>query len=145
MSMTMKDTMNPDLHRKKDLFLVRVRQLFEAAAKKMMNDGKTLASERLRNPGTYLENFWYGVETVGDNVILKFGNYHHAATIIEEGTKRGYPIPTVPTGVKFFKEGRWIRKAQIIHPGLPARHIVRDSFQKNRDILVQQLKTVLET
>lgn len=137
------DTVNLDLKRRLDRIGVQLERVFVRAGEMMIQRGKQLANERLTNPGTFQDCWWFEVRREVDNIVLEFGNYHEAAIILEYGTKRGYQIPRMPTGVWFFKHGKWIRKAQIVHPGIEAKHIVEDAFSQIKEGLAAEVQNIM--
>jgi len=142
---SLKDTMNPHLKRIQDRVGTGLVQLFKQAGEAMIREGRMLANQRLRKPGTFAEKFWFDVRTVGDNIILRFGNYHHAARVLEFGTrKKGYPIfPKRGRKLRFFKEGIWRYRSMVIHPGIAGKFIVRDAFEKQKSILINRIRTLI--
>jgi len=142
---SMKDTMNPHLKRIQDRVGVGLVQLFREAGEAMIREGQALANRRLKRPGTFVEKFWFDVRVIGDNIILRFGNYHHAAKVLEFGTrKKGYLIrPVRARKLRFFKEGIWRYRRVVIHPGITGKFIVRDAFEKQKSILINRIKALI--
>ena len=113
---------------------------------KAITTAAQLATERLKNPGSYLQKFH--VEVIrGKQMTLK--NVHHAATIIELGTtKKGYRIPKTGKSAKLTrgtgeKKGKTI--PAFIHPGLPARLIITDAIKKVFPEVLNELKNLLRS
>jgi len=143
----MRDTMNPNLIKIKSELLARLEPKFHEAGRLMVEKGKSLATLRLKKPGTFLENFWFSVTREGNNLILKFGNYHHASLFLEKGTKPHVITPKPGKPIIFFKEGRFVKVSypkQIMHPGNPAFWIIRDAFQEVLRKLKVEISLALE-
>jgi len=102
-----------------------------------------LTTERLKKPGSYLQSFVVDVVR-GKEMRLK--NVHHAARILELGTRRkGYRIPRSGEGLWFFKEGVWKWRPYVIHPGIDAKKIIMDTIQKVMPEVMEELKKLLKT
>jgi len=143
----MRDTMNPSLERIQTQLLSKLEARFHEAGRRMVERGKALASQRLKKPGTFLENFWFSVTRAGNDLILKFGNYHHASLYLEKGTRPHVISPKPGKPIIFFKEGRFVKVSypkQIMHPGNPAYWIIRDAFQEVLRRLKVEISLALE-
>jgi len=137
-----RDTVNPKLGEIQAKFKTELEQTFRQATEAILVTAKDLARRRLKRPGTYLEKFFYEFRIEGNNLIFAFGNRHHAARIIEEGSKP-HRIPR--EGFKtlcFFKEGEWKFRLKVEHPGTKPTHIVRDAVLQNKPLLDQAAKSL---
>jgi len=122
-----RDTVNPDLKQKEAYFSVKLYNKFAELGNRMIRYAQQLAKARLKRPGSYLEKFYFDAYMAGKQLIFEFGNTHHAARIIELGS-RPHRIPSVGLGaLYFFKEGEWKFRKVVYHPGTKPTFIIRDT------------------
>jgi len=140
-----KDTMNPQLDRVIVEIPRKMREELWKIGEAIITTARQLAHERLKRPGGYLGMFDYEITPIANGVLLKVFNRHHAAHIIEFGTKRKfYPIPLVPGIIlRFFKEGVWRYRRKVIHPGLEPTYILRDAVEMNRGFIEAVLRRLV--
>jgi len=123
-----RDTVNPDLKQKEAYFSAKLYNKFAELGNRMIQYARQLANARLKRPGTYLDKFFFDAYLAGGKLIFEFGNTHHAAKIIELGSKP-HRIPSVGLGaLYFFKEGEWRFRRVVYHPGTKPTYIIRDTI-----------------
>jgi len=134
--------MNPQLDRAITEIPRRLQEELWRIGEAVISTARQLAHERLKRPGGYLNMFDYEITPLPNGAILRVYNFHHAAHIIEFGTKRKYyPIPLVPSvTLRFFKEGVWKFRKRVIHPGLEPTYILRDAVEMNRHLIDEVMR-----
>lgn len=119
-------------------------QILAKAGVNAWQEAVKLAQARLKHPGTYLQSFRVVVNQAEGKMTL--ANFHRAAAVIEHGTiKKGYRIPREGEGIWMFKEGQWKWRPFVIHPGLDAKRIMWDAFEKINPELLKDLTNLIGT
>jgi len=141
-TMTVQDTVNPDLKRKIEKFRPLAEAEFRRAIEAILVTAKDLAGKRLKRPGTYLQQFFYEFQIEGNSLVFIFGNRHPWAAAIEKGTKpHRIPREGYRTMV-FFKEGEWKFREKVFHPGTKPTWIIRDAVAQNLPLLHQAAQSL---
>jgi len=114
--------------------------LIEETASNIVERAKILASQRLKNPGSYLDSFYV---SAGPSEVA-FGNVHRAARFIESGTGVHIIEPRTRKVLRFEKEGAVIFAPQVLHPGTQALWILSDAFTEELSGLLEKIREATE-
>jgi len=140
-----KDTLTPRLEGIIGKFWSRITESLAEGGVESILIARRLSQERLKNPGSYATSFEVEIK-VGKEPELDLKNKHRAARVIEFGTfnkPKGYPVPRTGKSAKL-ERGTGEKKGKKIpsfwHPGLPARHIIRDTIRQVMPKLIQKIK-----
>jgi len=139
-----KDTLTPSLRDSLEKMFDRVTTVLFEYGHKTVHEAVQLAREKLENPGSYLQKFQV---TIIAGRSYKIRNLHHAARIIEFGTKKKYRVPKSGRAARLIrgtgeKKGKTV--PAFIHPGLPPRYIIRDAIKKTEKEFRERLKEALK-
>jgi len=97
---------------------------------------KALASERLKNPGSYLDSFYISAAPLE----VMFGNAHKAAKFIEYGTGVHVIEPRERKALRFDVDGTTVFAKRVLHPGTEALWILSDAFTEELSGLMEKIK-----
>ena len=113
-----------------------IQGVLEEVAYDTVETAKTLASGRLKNPGTYLDSFYISAAPLE----VMFGNIHKAARIIESGSIPHEVLPVTRKALRFEKESALIFARRVFHPGTQALWILSDAFREQLSELMNKMK-----
>jgi len=113
-----------------------IQAILEETAINTIERAKSLASSRLKNPGTYLDSFYISPARLE----VMFGNIHPAARFIEFGTIAHEILPVQRKALRFEKEGQIIFARRVFHPGTRELWILSDAFREELEGLLGKIK-----
>jgi len=139
-----KDTMTPSLRDSLEQMFDRLTAILFEYGHKTVHEAVQLATARLKHPGSYLQKFHVHI-TAGK--AFHVSNLHHAARIIEFGTRKGYRVPRSGRAARLVR-GSGEKRGKIvpafIHPGLPPRYIIKDALEKIMPQFLEKLKEAVK-
>ena len=113
-----------------------IQAVLEQSAHNIVERAKTLASARLKKPGTYLDSFYVSAARFE----VMFGNTHRAARYIEFGTAPHEILPVARRALRFEKEGAIVFARRVLHPGTQPQWILSDAFREEMTELMSKMR-----
>jgi len=117
-----------------------IQGILEETAEETIEKAKVLATERLKQPGTYLTSFYISPAVLE----VRFGNIHRAARFIEFGTRPHAIEPVTRKALRFEADGRIVFARRVLHPGTEPCLILSDALTEQLAILNEKIREAIK-